>query len=153
MIPNRRKLILVFCVMLAALLLAACGNGDGLLEEPSGETSDIPGEVPLKYRELVNPLTGDTEALSRGTEAYNALCIQCHGEKGRGDGMEAKGFNPPPGDLSRAGMAERSDGYLYWRITDGGAFEPFNSLMPAWGTLLSETEIWELVSFLRTLSG
>lgn len=153
MIPNRRKLILVFCIMLAALLLAACGNGDGLLEESSGETSDIPGEVPLKYRELINPLTGDTEALSRGTEAYNALCIQCHGEKGRGDGVEAKGFNPPPGDLSRAGMAERSDGYLYWRITDGGAFEPFNSLMPAWGTLLSETEIWELVSFLRTLSG
>jgi hypothetical protein len=50
-------------------------------------------------------------------------------------------------------MVNREDGYLYWRIAEGGNFEPFNSLMPAWGTLLSETEIWELVSYIRDLSG
>lgn len=151
MIINRRKLIPICCLLFSAMLLVACGNGVGVSEEPSGEISDIPGEVPLQYRDLVNPLTGDAGALGRGAEAYNALCIQCHGEKGKGDGMEAKGFDPPPGDLARSEMAERSDGYLYWRIADGGAFTPFNSFMPAWGTLLSETEIWELVSYLRTL--
>jgi mono/diheme cytochrome c family protein len=81
------------------------------------------------------------------------LCVQCHGEQGRGDGVEAEGFDPAPGDLTSPEMANRSDGHLYWRIADGGAFPPFNSLMPAWGTLLSETEIWELVSYLQTLSG
>jgi mono/diheme cytochrome c family protein len=50
-------------------------------------------------------------------------------------------------------MAEALDGYLYWRIDAGGNFAPYNSLMPAWGTLLSETEIWELVTYLRGLSG
>jgi mono/diheme cytochrome c family protein len=153
MILNRRKPILICCLLLSAVLVVACGNGAGVSEESSGDISDIPGELPQKYRELVNPLTGDAEALGRGTEAYNALCIQCHGEQGRGDGVEAKGFDPAPGDLTRPEMANRSDGYLYWRIADGGAFPPFNSLMPAWGTLLSETEIWELVSYLQTLSG
>ena len=45
-----------------------------------------------------------------------------------------------------------ADDYLYWRISEGGAFEPFISLMPAWGTLLSEQEMWQLVSYLRTLT-
>jgi mono/diheme cytochrome c family protein len=145
--------MLILCLLLTASLLVACGNGDGVSEEPSGDISDIPGEVPQQYRELKNPLIGDTDALARGTEAYRALCIQCHGEQGKGDGPEAKGFEPAPGDLSRAEMTGRSDGYLYWRIADGGDFEPFNSLMPAWGTLLSDTEIWELVNYMRELSG
>jgi hypothetical protein len=74
MILNRRKPIFICCFLLSAMLLVACGNGAGVSEESSGDTSDIPGEVPQKYRELVNPLTGDVEALGRGTEAYNALC-------------------------------------------------------------------------------
>jgi mono/diheme cytochrome c family protein len=149
---NYRSLILVVLALVCAGLLVGCRSGEDGSDSPVGEISDIPGEVPQKYRELVNPLHDDPEALARGTDAYRALCIQCHGESGQGDGPEAKGFDPPPGDLSRPEMGERSDGYLYWRIADGGSFEPFNSLMPAWGTLLSDTEIWELVSYLRTLS-
>ncbi len=152
MISNDRWLRSLAVMLILGVMLAACGGGDSISEQP-GEISDIPGEVPQQYRELVNPLSGDPEALARGADAYNALCIQCHGEGGVGDGPEAKGFNPPPGDLTRPGMREMSDGYLFWRIAEGGAFEPYNSLMPAWGTLLSDTEIWELVSYLRTLSG
>lgn len=153
MSSKKRKFVTLTGVLLAATYLVACGKGNGLSNEPSGEISDIPGEVPAAYRALVNPIVGDADALARGAEAYNALCIQCHGERGRGDGAEAQGFDPPPGDLSRSELAEIADGYLYWRIAEGGAFEPYNSLMPAWGTLLSDTEIWELVSYLRTFSG
>jgi cytochrome c553 len=148
-----RKQILRLCAIAVVLTLGACSSGSGISEGTSGEISDIPGEIPMRYRDLENPLAGDAEALARGTEAYQALCSQCHGADGKGDGSEALGFDPAPGDLTRAAMAAQPDGYLYWRIADGGVFEPYNSLMPAWGTLLSETEIWELVSFLRDLSG
>jgi hypothetical protein len=61
-------------------------------------------------------------------------------------------MQPPPGDLADAShMSALSDGYLFWRISEGGGFDPYNSMMPAWGTLLSETEMWELVSYIRTL--
>ena len=146
-----RKLVLLMCLLLFGLALIACGKGNGDSDETSGAVSDIPGEVPQRYRELENPLAGDSEALARGNDAYQALCSQCHGEGGKGNGQEAKGFNPAPGDLTRPQMAAASDGYLYWRIADGGAFEPFKSLMPAWGSLLSETEIWELVSYIREI--
>jgi mono/diheme cytochrome c family protein len=150
---DHRKEILKLFVILLVLTLGACKSGDGISEGPSGEISDIPGEIPVRYRDLENPLAGDAEALTRGIEAYNALCSQCHGADGKGEGIEAQGFDPPPGDLTRAAMAAQPDGYYYWRIADGGAFDPYNSLMPAWGTLLSDTEIWELVSYLRELSG
>jgi mono/diheme cytochrome c family protein len=153
MISIRRKLLLLVSLLLLALAITACGNRDGIAEEISGEVSDIPGEIPQQYRDLKNPLTGDPDALAHGHEAYQALCSQCHGEQGQGDGAEAVGFSPGPGDLTRAEIAGTSDGYLFWRITDGGVFEPFKSNMPAWGTLLSETELWELVSYLRELSG
>jgi mono/diheme cytochrome c family protein len=48
-------------------------------------------------------------------------------------------------------MQELSDGYLYWRISEGGQMEPFNSMMPAWKDGLSEQQIWQIISFVRTL--
>ena len=149
---QRRYLMLILFLLLAATF-TACGRADVISEDSTGEVSDIPGEIPARYRDLSNPLIGDAEALARGGEAYQALCSQCHGADGRGEGQESVGFDPPPGDLTRSFIADVEDGYLYWRIADGGDIEPYNSLMPAWGSLLSETEIWELVSYLRDISG
>ncbi len=49
-------------------------------------------------------------------------------------------------------MADISDAYIFWRITEGGTMEPFNSAMPPWKDILSEDQRWELVSFIRSLS-
>jgi len=136
--------------------LAACGPGSEtpgeamLADAPAGTQ---PGEVPAAFRDLVNPLAGDPQAVAAGGEAFAALCSQCHGPGGAGDGPAGVGIDPGPGNLTDAErMTGLSDGYLFWRISEGGAFEPFNSLMPAWGTLLSEREIWELASYIRTLA-
>ncbi len=49
-------------------------------------------------------------------------------------------------------MSTMDDAYIFWRISEGGAMEPFNSGMPAWGNSLSDEQIWQLVSYLRELS-
>jgi mono/diheme cytochrome c family protein len=144
--------LIILVVLLSATLLTACGSA--IESEGPGPVMVLeePGEVPAEFRDLVNPLEGNGPAIQRGNEAYDALCIQCHGAQGRGDGTDIQGMEPPPGDLSNASrMATLSDGYIFWRISEGGSFIPFNSMMPAWGTLLSDAEIWELVSYLRTL--
>jgi mono/diheme cytochrome c family protein len=140
-------------LMITVLFLAACGSAIDSEEPGPQAVEGQAGAVPAEFANLENPLEGDLEAIQRGDEAYHALCVQCHGEGGRGDGNAAQGMQPPPGNLSDSARASAlSDGYIYWRISEGGAFDPYNSMMPAWGTLLSETEIWELVSYLRTLS-
>jgi mono/diheme cytochrome c family protein len=59
-------------------------------------------------------------------------------------------MDPPPGSLNER-ISNNSDDYLYWRIAEGGMNEPFNSLMPAWGNILDSEQIWQVVSYIRTL--
>jgi hypothetical protein len=44
-----------------------------------------------------------------------------------------------------------SDAYLYWRISEGGLMEPFNSIMLGWKGMLDEQSIWEIISYVRTM--
>ena len=54
-------------------------------------------------------------------------------------------MSPPPTDFVARTLP--TDGYLFWRIREGAA--PSGSAMPAYGTMLSDGEIWELVTYLR----
>lgn len=152
-----RNALCIFIILLTfPLVLAGCAGSEG--EEArevyiSNETGvEAPLVIPAAYRDRVNPLADDPAAIASGNEAYTALCSQCHGEDGRGKGPDAAELNPRPADFTnQERMKENTDGYLFWRISDGGDFDPYNSLMTAWGTLLSEQEIWELISYLRTI--
>ena len=46
-------------------------------------------------------------------------------------------------------MEEMSDGALFWRVSEGGMIEPFNSLMPAWKDTLSDDERWQVITYIR----
>ncbi len=155
---KRKQNALCIFILLFTLsfLLASCAGADGSetqVKYISNETGvEAPLIIPDEYKDKVNPLANDPAAIASGNEAYFALCSQCHGEDGRGHGTEAASLNPPPADFTnQERMRELTDGYLFWRISDGGNFDPYNSLMTAWGTLLSEQEMWELISYLRTL--
>jgi mono/diheme cytochrome c family protein len=65
-----------------------------------------------------------------------------------GDGPIAASLNPKPSNLAE-NQSGLSDSYLYWRIAEGGLFEPFRSGMPAWKGLLTEDQIWEVITYLR----
>ena len=109
-------------------------------------------DPPEEYEGLTNPLEGDPDAIAAGEEIYTTNCATCHGENGKGDGPAAAGLDPQPADFTdQAMMMDMSDGYLFWRVTEGGAFEPFNSAMPPWGQSLTEDERWQVISYIRTL--
>ena len=153
---QQNALYIFIFLFTSSLMLAGCSGSDGSETQDiyiSSETGvEAPLVIPAEYRDKVNPLADDPAAIASGIVAYFALCSQCHGEDGRGEGPDAAGLNPPPVDFTNPErMQESTDGYLLWRISEGGDFYPYNSLMTAWGTLLSEQEIWELISYLRTL--
>lgn len=79
-------------------------------------------------------------------------CGTYHGPEGKGDGPAAEGLDPKPASLADTQMmAELSDGYLFWRVSEGGIIEPFNSAMPPRKDILTEEQRWEAISFIRTL--
>lgn len=110
-------------------------------------------QAPDEFALLENPFADDHEALEAGEETFTTLCATCHGEKGQGDGPGAAELDPKPADLSdQMMMSDLSDGYLFWRVTKGGAMEPFNSAMPAWEEGLTEEKRWQVIAYIRTLS-
>ena len=110
-------------------------------------------ETPNEFEDIRNPFANDTAAIAAGQAIFETSCATCHGPAGEGDGPASKTLDPKPASLADTAMMQAlSDGYLYWRISEGGQMEPFNSAMPAWKDGLSEQEIWQTISFVRSLS-
>jgi len=109
-------------------------------------------ETPAEFAGMTNPFSADSMAASEGKTIYQTNCASCHGESARGDGPAATSLDPKPPDLAEK-VSTLTDGYLYWRISEGGMMEPFHSAMPAWKTILSEEQIWQLVTYLQELGG
>lgn len=120
--------------------------------EHSGSGTHIHATPPESYAKLTNPLADNAEAATSGKTIFETQCAACHGAQGRGDGPAAAALNPQPANLADRKMLESlSDGYLFWRVSEGGAMAPFNSAMPAWKATLSEEQRWQVISYVRLL--
>jgi hypothetical protein len=162
-------------LLMGTLLIAACagaasepqasdGEGSAEVSQDSADDDehmddadehmeDFHAALPHEYEGLENPFVNDTAAIAAGAEIFATTCAACHGDSGQGDGPAAAALDPMPASLADgAMMGELSDAYVFWRITEGGINEPFNSAMPPWGEVFTETQRWQLVSFVRTLA-
>ncbi|RMF84868.1 MAG: cytochrome c [Nitrospinota bacterium] len=118
---------------------------------PPPNTVPVQGKAPQMNRleaaeKLRNPVPPTPESLERGKRLFAIYCALCHGKDARGNGPVAKKFVPPP-NLTLELFKQRTDGYLYGTITNGGA------LMPSQAENLSPTERWDVVNYLRSLQG
>lgn len=136
----KRILIVLGVVLISSWMLTACGGGAAKTEET------VP--VPAEYAGKTNPFANDPAAVTGGQTVFAANCASCHGETGAGDGPAGAALDPKPGDLRNI---PEGDDYIYWRINEGGAFEPFNSSMPAWKGIIGDDDIWRVVAYIRSL--
>lgn len=102
-------------------------------------------KAPKEADALKNPYKGDNEAIKGGKKIYATMCVICHGEKGKGDGVAGAALNPKPTNLTTTTFHAQSDGAIFWKITEGRA------PMASYKATLSEEKRWQLVSYLRTL--
>ncbi|MFQ5454820.1 MAG: cytochrome c [Nitrospirota bacterium] len=90
--------------------------------------------------------------IKEGKELYHHYCTPCHGSKGRGDGFNAEFVKPAPTDHTDSEyMGKRSNKKLFKVISKGGRGAARAATMPAYGNVLSEKEIWEILAYIRTL--
>ena len=93
-----------------------------------------------------NPITSTPESIGAGQKIYSKTCVMCHGKTGDANGPAVIELNIHPAKLSDPKLATESDGSLFWKITTG------KKPMPAYGKRFSETDRWNLVNYIRTLS-
>lgn len=115
-----------------------------VLSKPAATTTWKSSE---EYRQMNNPLPLNPSNLEKGQTTYQFYCSACHGLDGRGTNAEVK-FGRKISDLTDSKLNSRSDGELFWKITEGGW------PMPAFweGDTLSENDIWMLIQYVRSLS-
>ena len=104
--------------------------------------------APLEYRSSRNPYPQARIIIDDGGRLYKQHCAACHGSKGSGDGKAGRDLTPPPAFLAYLIKRPRSvDEYLQWTISEGGA--QFSSDMPAFKEILTDLQIWQIVTYMR----
>lgn len=106
-----------------------------------------PWTAPESDAQKENPVRASKDAITRGKELYLDRCADCHGKKGRGDGPGAADLECHPPDFSKPQVSQQSDGALFWKISAG------RKPMPGYGRKLSEEQRWQVVAYLRSMSG
>lgn len=85
-----------------------------------------------------------------GEQLYQRACAACHGADGRGQPIEARGFDTDPPDFTDCSLTTpEADLDWYSVIHQGGAARAFDRMMPAFGEELSDAEIAKLIGHLR----
>ncbi len=87
---------------------------------------------------------------AKGKEKYNQICASCHGPSGKGDGPAAAALDPKPRNLSDPKyVSTLSDEQIFKTVKEGGAAVGKSPLMPAWGSVISDNDIWNVIAYLR----
>lgn len=94
-----------------------------------------------------NPVATTPRTLDAGRQAYTGSCSPCHGAAGQGRGPFGVTSFPPAGDLTNDFARALTDDQLFSITKYGLGFTP----MPAFSSQYSDTQIWELVTFIRML--
>lgn len=139
-----RNLPMIFVVFAVALFTASCETGPantaaaGSRPAVNMPTGPVPGVSEQSYPEL-DPYARDTIAIAQGRRLFVQMnCYGCHGGHGGG------GMGPSLRD--RTWIYGNSDQQIFTSIAQGRAHG-----MPAWGTRLTEDQIWKLVAYVKSL--
>jgi mono/diheme cytochrome c family protein len=155
---GRRATFLLLLLLVLPALIVACGEMEdqpSFMRQESAEKTFPVNSVPVTGKQmrfteqqavaLENPLDPAPNVVEAGQNLYVVYCRMCHGEDLRGTGAIAQYYPPSPPDLTGETVRARTDGQIFWAITNGFG------RMPAFGKVLTDTQRWQLVAYVRTL--
>ena len=148
MLINRKFLLTGIALLMT--LVTACGQSEqdtSIAKPPTQqETGEVREVTPQTPQPKIVQVTEETR------QTYQWYCSQCHGIKGKGDGINAKFLTVPPRNHTKAAYLEtRTDEQLFEAIKFGGLSVGRAPCMPAWGHTLAEDTIHSLVRHIREL--
>jgi mono/diheme cytochrome c family protein len=154
-----RVLFLVVAAMLWLVSGSPSRAHDNKPHAATGGTGHIHAPVPVDYASVRAPvhIWTDRTVLARGEAIYVRKCAICHGNEGAGDGPDATWLGPKMASFrDRTMVAEMSDMYWFWRVSEGGLAQPYKSMgsvMPAYKETLSVEDRWAVIAYQHGQSG
>lgn len=103
-----------------------------------------------KIDELASERSIHQFSIKEGQRLFQHLCLPCHGESGKGDGIYwASAIDITPADLTQFTPAESSR--IFKTIKYGSEAQGKSNLCPSWKNNISDEEIDYIVSYVFTL--
>ena len=103
-----------------------------------------PWVVPANFKSMANPVAKGEASNKAGKTLYDKNCASCHGKAGLGDGVKARALKTFPGDFSKAEYQDQTDGDHFYKTKTG------RGEMPKYEGKMSDTDIWNVVNYMRT---
>jgi putative copper resistance protein D len=95
---------------------------------------------------MTPPVSYSVDAIAHGSALYSQLCSACHGRNDHG--LSAATLDSPERMTLIEAVSQRRPGDLFWVIGHG----QLGTAMPAFSPVISDTQIWDLIHFLRATS-
>jgi mono/diheme cytochrome c family protein len=132
---------------LSALFAAAVliGLGDGHAWPASLAAAGSAGGLQRQSK----PVPSSPASIKEGMKSFAARCRPCHGLRGRGDGTAVPPGAKPANLVDAEWKHGSTDALIFKNIKEGIA--PFEFMKPQAG-LMTDTEIWNVVNYLRSLA-
>jgi mono/diheme cytochrome c family protein len=134
-------------IQIAAILIAMLAGSLAGAEQGAALPATTPrrGGNPAAAK-VTNPVALTADSVAEGRRTYQRLCSRCHGAEGRGDGGGA-GAGGQPADLTDSQWDfGGSDGEIFHAIREGTSAD-----MESYSERIRDTEIWNLVNFIRSI--
>jgi mono/diheme cytochrome c family protein len=125
-----------------ALVLTAC------FLAPAPAVTPGPAGTALPQGALL-PKDSPDAARFRGGLVYANYCVTCHGINADGNGRAARLYNPRPSSLR---SSDKPDAYFNLIVRKGGTPLGRSEFMPPWEAELTNEQINDLVSYLRSIN-
>jgi mono/diheme cytochrome c family protein len=126
----------LFTLIIVLFFLSSVG---ALLAQNANSCSN-----PAEVKSMINPVKPTADSLAQGKKYYGYDCAMCHGATGNGKGEVDSGEKLP--DFTNAdAMKAISDGEMFCSLKTGKGHMPLERVR------ISESELWNLVNYVRSL--
>ena len=102
--------------------------------------------VPPTAKDEKSPLKPSPALAKQGRTVFTANCQKCHGPNAKGDGPDSDPRSPAADLTDEFRYELNPEGVLFYKVTGGHP-----PAMPAFGTLLSKDQIWQVVEYLKSI--
>lgn len=129
---------------------------NGITMQPPVEGTIPRGKTPYLYTKtdedralaastLVNTVVANPANIERGKKMYGIYCMNCHGDKGDGQGQlyVNKKYNYPPASLLSEKMIVNPEADIYHVITVG------HGIMAAHGSMIQSEDRWKIAMYIK----
>jgi mono/diheme cytochrome c family protein len=146
----------ILALVASAMMAVASGQQAQKPAAPASPAPAASAQVPMNPHYGItaadkarkNPVNFTSQSVDKGKALYVSQCAMCHGVTGNGKGDLAGPLKLALPDFTKpATLKAYTDGELFKILSAG------SGVMPAQAQRLSDTHLWDLVNYLRSLQG